>query len=134
MYTLNYQINNFIFLLQIKARVNILGNWYDKREVLDSEIIGMIQQYLDKYVENKIIANYVEMWANIKKNGSIESEKSAIIGQLYGGALRLLSNLNGYEESNINLYDLEEFNELFTSRLNGIEKRIEKVLIKNHTP
>jgi len=101
---------------------------------LDSEIIGMIQQYLDKYVENKIIANYVEMWANIKKNGSIESEKSAIIGQLYGGALRLLSNLNGYEESNINLYDLEEFNELFTSRLNGIEKRIEKVLIKNHTP
>ena len=94
----------------------------------------MIQQYLDKYVENKIIGNYVEMWANIKKNGSIESEKSAIIGQLYGGALRLLSNLNGYEESNINKYDLEEFNELFTSRLNGIEKRIEKVLIKNNTP
>jgi len=101
---------------------------------LDSEIIGMIQQYLDKYVENKIIGNYVEMWANVKKNGSIESEKSAIIGQLYGGALRLLSNLNGYEESNINKYDLEEFNELFTSRLNGIEKRIEKVLIKNNTP
>ena len=94
----------------------------------------MIQQYLDKYVENKIIGNYVEMWANVKKNGSIESEKSAIIGQLYGGALRLLSNLNGYEESNINKYDLEEFNELFTSRLNGIEKRIEKVLIKNNTP
>ena len=101
---------------------------------MDSEIIGMIQQYLDKYVENKIIGNNVEMWANIKKNGSIESEKSAIIGQLYGGALRLLSNLNGYEESNINKYDLEEFNELFTSRLNGIEKRIEKVLIKNNTP
>ena len=134
MYTLNYQINNFIFLLQIKARVNIPRNWYDKREVLDSEIIGMIQQYLDKYVENKIIGNYLEMWANIKKNGSIESEKSAIIGQLYGGALRLLSNLNGYEESNINPYDLEEFNELFTSRLNGIEQRIKKVLIKNNTP
>ena len=134
MYTLNYQINNFIFLLQIKARVNIPRNWYDKREILDSEIIGMIQQYLDKYVENKIIGNYVEMWANIKKNGSIESEKSAIIGQLYGGALRLLSNLNGYEESNINKYDLEEFNELFTSRLNGIEQRIEKVLIKSNTP
>jgi len=101
---------------------------------LDSEIIGMIQQYLDKYVENEIIGYYVEMWANIKKNGSIESEKSAIIGQLYGGALRLLSNLNGYEESNINPYDLEEFNELFTSRLNGIEQRIEKVLIKSNTP
>ena len=134
MYTLNYQINNFIFLLQIKARVNIPRNWYDKREILDSEIIGMIQQYLDKYVENEIIGYYVEMWANIKKNGSIESEKSAIIGQLYGGALRLLSNLNGYEESNINPYDLEEFNELFTSRLNGIEQRIEKVLIKSNTP
>jgi len=101
---------------------------------LDSETIGMIQQYLDRYVENKIIGNYVEMWASIKKNGSIESEKSAIIGQLYGGALRLLSNLNGYEESNINPYDLEEFNELFMSRLYGIEKRIEKVLIKNNTP
>ena len=101
---------------------------------MDSEIIGMIQQYLDKYVENVIIGYYVELWANFKKNGSIESEKSAIIGQLYGGALRLLSNLNGYEESNINPYDLEEFNELFTSRLNGIEQRIEKVLIKSNTP
>ena len=88
----------------------------------------MIQQYLDKYVEEGILPSYIQMWARIKKNGSIESEKSAIIGQLYGGALRMLSNLNGYEEDNINKYDLEELNEFFTSRLSGIEKRIEKVL------
>ena len=88
----------------------------------------MIQQYLDKYVEEGILPSNIQMWARIKKNGSIESEKSAIIGQLYGGALRMLSNLNGYEEDNINKYDLEELNEFFTSRLSGIEKRIEKVL------
>lgn len=91
----------------------------------------MIQQYLDKYVEDEMLSNHIKMWAHIKKSGYIDSEKSAIIGQLYGGALRLLSNLNGYEENNINPYDLEEFNELFTSRLGGIEKRISKVLI-NH--
>ena len=97
---------------------------------MDSEIIGMIQQYLDKYTEDGILPNYIEMWKSIKKSGSIESEKSAIIGQLYGGSLRLLSNLNGYEEDNINQRDLEEFNELFKLRLGGIEKRIENVLTK----
>lgn len=98
---------------------------------MDSETIGMIQQYLDKYVEEGIIPSYLEMWARIKESGSIESEKSALIGQLYGGALRMLSNLNGYEEDNINPYDLEELNEFFTSRLSGIEKRIEKALTTN---
>ena len=101
---------------------------------MDSETIGMIQQYLDKYVEVGILPSYIEMWAQIKGNGSIESEKSAIIGQLYGGVLRLLSNLKGYEEANINSYDLEELNKFFTSRLNGIEKQIEQALTnyKNH--
>ena len=98
---------------------------------MNSETIGMLQQYLDKYVEEGILPAYLEMWAHIKKSGSIESEKSAIIGQLYGGALRLLSNLNGYEEGDVNQRDLREFNEFFTSRLSGIEKRLEKVLI-NH--
>jgi len=95
---------------------------------LDSETIGMIQQYLDNYVEEGILPVYLEMWARIKKRGSIESEKSAIIGQLYGGALRLLSNLNGYEEDDINQYDLKELNEFFASRLDGMEKRIDEVL------
>ncbi len=99
---------------------------------MDSETIGMLQQYLDKYVEDEMLSNHIKMWAHIKKSGYIKSEKSAIIGQLYGGALRLLSNLNGYEENNINPYDLKEFNELFTSRLGGIEKRISNVLT-NHT-
>ena len=55
---------------------------------MNSETIGMLQQYLDKYVEEGILPAYLEMWARIKKSGSIDSEKSAIIGQLYGGALR----------------------------------------------
>jgi hypothetical protein len=46
----------------------------------------MIQQYIDKYVEVGILPSYIEMWAQIKENGSIESEKGAIIGQLYGGS------------------------------------------------
>jgi hypothetical protein len=88
----------------------------------------MIQQYLDSYVNAESIADYVVMWIGIKENGSIESEKSAVIGQLYGGALHLLSNLNGYEEENIDPYDLKEFNELFMSRLDGIEKKVENLL------
>jgi hypothetical protein len=88
----------------------------------------MIQQYLDSYVNAESIAEYVVMWIGVKKSGSIESEKSAVIGQLYGGALRLLSNLNGYEEENIDPYDLKEFNELFMSRLDGIEKKVENLL------
>jgi hypothetical protein len=91
----------------------------------------MLQQYLDKYVEEGILPAYLKMWASIKESGTIESEKNAIIGQLYGGALRLLSNLNGYEEGDINQNDLKEFNEFFTARLSGIEKHIEKVLT-NH--
>lgn len=94
---------------------------------MDSETIGMLQQYLDKYVKTGI-PGYLKMWASTKEKGYIDSQKSAIIGQLYGGALRLLSNLNGYEEDNINPYDLEDFNEFFNSRLVGIEKQIEKVL------
>jgi hypothetical protein len=88
----------------------------------------MIQQYLDSYVNMESITEYVVMWISIKKSGSIESEKSALIGQLYGGALRLLSNLNGYEEENIDPYDLKEFNKLFMSRLDGIEKKVENIL------
>lgn len=91
----------------------------------------MIQQYLDKYVEEGILPAYVRMWAYIKQSGSIESEKSALIGQLYGGALRLLSNLNGCEEEDLNQSDLMEFNEFFTSKLSGLEKRLDKVLT-NH--
>jgi hypothetical protein len=98
---------------------------------MDSETIGMIQQYIDKYVETGI-PRYLKMWASIKEEGYIDSQKSAVIGQLYGGALRLLSNLNGYEEESINPYDLEEFNEFFNSRLVGIEKRVEKVLTSNN--
>jgi hypothetical protein len=98
---------------------------------MDSETIGMIQQYLDNYVESGITV-YLKMWASIREKGYIDSQKSAIIGQLYGGALRLLSNLNGYEEESIDPYDLEEFNEFFSSRLVGIEKRIEKVLTGNN--
>ena len=98
---------------------------------MDSETIGMIQSYLDKYVETGI-PGYLKMWASIKKKGYIDSQKSAIVGQLYGGALRLLSNLNGYEEDSINPYDLDDFNEFFNLRLVGIEKQIEKVLT-NHT-
>jgi hypothetical protein len=91
----------------------------------------MIQQYLDNYVSDKIIAKYGMIWHNVKEKGSIENEKSAIIGQLYGGALRLLSNINGYEEENINSTDLRQFNELFILRLDGMKKKIETVLHKN---
>lgn len=97
---------------------------------MNSETIGMLQQYLDKYVESGI-PNYIKMWNGIKENGFIDSEKSAIIGQFYGGALRLLANLNGFEEDNINPYDLIDFNDFFSSRLAGIEKQIEKVLNNN---
>ncbi|MCW4013798.1 MAG: hypothetical protein NWF07_12550 [Candidatus Bathyarchaeota archaeon] len=94
---------------------------------MDSETIGMIQQYLNKYVESGM-PNYIKMWNGIKDNGLIDSQKSAIIGQIYGGALRLLANLNGFEEDSIDPYDLIDFNDFFNSRLVGIEKQIEKVL------
>ena len=97
---------------------------------MDSETIGMIQQYLNKYVESGV-PNYIKMWDGIKENGFIDSQKSAIIGQLYGGALRFLANLNGFEEDSIDPYDLIDFNDFFNSRLAGIEKQIEKVLKKN---
>lgn len=92
----------------------------------------MIQQYLDSYANDIIIAKYSLIWRSVKERGSVENVKSAIIGQLYGGALRLLSNLNGYEEENINPDDLKQFNELYMSRLDGIEKKIETILYKNN--
>lgn len=98
---------------------------------MNSETIGMIQQYLDTYVETGV-PGYLKMWTSIKEKGYIDSQKSAIIGQLYGGSLRLLSNLKGYEEENINPYDLEDFNKIFNSRLEGIEKRIQKALTSNN--
>ena len=67
----------------------------------------------------------------LKENGSIDSEKSAIIGQLYGGALRLFCNTQGKEEKNIHHTDLTEFNNLFISKLEGLEKQVESVLANN---
>ena len=98
---------------------------------MDSETIGMIQQYLDTYIKDKIISRNIEMWMKVKENGSIDSEKSAIIGQLYGGALRLYSNTQGYEEKTIHPDDLHQFNDLFISRLDGLEQKVETVLNKN---
>ena len=93
----------------------------------------MIQQYLDNYVNDKVLAKYLTIWDDSKKTGLIECEKSAAIGQIYGGALRMLSNLNGYEEENIDPRDLKEFNDLFKSRLYGIESTIDSILLNNDT-
>jgi len=88
----------------------------------------MIQQYLDNYMNDKVLAKYLVIWMDSKKVGSVDSEKSAAIGQVYGGALRMLSNVNGYEEENIDPRDLKEFNNLFMSRLSGLELKIDNIL------
>ena len=72
------------------------------------------------------------MWLKSKNDGFIVDEKSAIIGQLYGGALRLYSNTQGLEENGIHSSDLVEFNELFVSRLEGLEKKVDHELKNNH--
>lgn len=91
----------------------------------------MIQQYIDDYVKDRIFLRSADMWVTINENGSIDSEKSAIIGQLYGGALRLFCNTQGKEEKNIHPTDLAEFNNLFLSKLEGLEKQVRSVLTKN---
>lgn len=91
----------------------------------------MIQQFLDNYIKDKILSRSADMWKTVKENDSIISEKSAIIGQLYGGALRLYCNTQGIEEKNIHPDDLSEFNELFVSKLDGLEKQVEAVLQKS---
>ena len=88
----------------------------------------MIHQYLDNYIKDKILHKNAEMWRTIKMSGSIENEKSALIGQLYGATLRLYCNTQGIEEKNIEQLNLKEFNDFFISRLDGLEEQVEVAL------
>jgi hypothetical protein len=90
----------------------------------------MIQQYLDDYVKDQTLTRSLETWLKTKENKYINDEKSAFIGQLYGGALRLYSNTQGNEEKNIHPLDLKQFDELFMQRLEGLERKIENELNK----
>ena len=91
----------------------------------------MIHQYLDIYVKDGLIDKYGDFWALCCEKGLIDSVKSVLIGQLYGGSLRLLSNALGCEEEELRENDLHEFNEIFLSRLEGIEKEIEEIIDQN---
>lgn len=98
--------------------------------LVEYETIGIIQKYMDGYVSNKVLNNHVALWNIIKKEGIIESQKSAIIGQIYGGISRLLANINGCEEEELTAEDREDLNDIFMLRLVGIETNIDTILNK----
>lgn len=100
--------------------------------LVEYETIGIIQKYMDGYVSNKVLNNHVALWNIIKKEGIIESQKSAIIGQIYGGISRLLANINGCEEEELTAEDREDLNDIFMLRLVGIETNIDTILNKKN--
>ena len=90
----------------------------------------MIQQYFDNYLSDEVLSQSAKVWLKTRKNGHISDEKSALIGQLYGGAFRLFSNTQGCEEKDLHPKDMNDFNALFNARLEGLEKQVEKILEK----
>jgi len=99
---------------------------------MEYETIGIIQKYMDDYVRNNILNNYIALWKVIKEDGIIESRKSAIIGQIYGGVSRLLANINSCEEEELTLEDRADLNNIFMLRLVGIETSINTILNKTN--
>ena len=97
---------------------------------MEYETVGIIQKYIDEYVSNDILKNYVTLWNVVRKDGIIESQKSAIIGQIYGGVSRLLANINSCEEDEITVEDRASLNDIFKLRLVGIETSINVLLNK----
>jgi hypothetical protein len=97
---------------------------------MEYETIGIIQRYIDNYVCNNVLNSYVILWDMIKEKGIIESQKSAIIGQIYGGVSRLLANINGCEEEELTVEDRDSLNDIFKLRLIGIETSINLMLNK----
>ena len=94
---------------------------------MDYEIRGIIQQYIVKYVNGGVLLDDLNMWNNSLHENDVD-QKSALLGQVYGGALRLLANLNGVEEEELTPRDREELRDLFSVTVRGIGSAIENML------
>ena len=90
--------------------------------------MGIIQKYIDNYIDDNIIKNNIIIWGDVKEKRIIESQKSAIIGQIYGGARRLLANINSCEEEELTDEDGASLNDVFKLRLIGIETRVNRMI------
>jgi hypothetical protein len=97
---------------------------------MDYEMRGIIHKYIDNYVNGGLLNGDLILW-NHSGHAQLVDAKSALLGQVFGGALRLLANLNCVEEEDLSDGDRDEMRDLFSSRVKGIETVVEGMV--NHS-
>jgi hypothetical protein len=97
---------------------------------MDYEMRGIIHKYIDNYVNGGLLNGDLILW-NHSEHAKLVDVKSALLGQVFGGALRMLANLNGVEEEELSEVDRGEIRELFSSTVKGIEPVVEAMV--NHS-
>ena len=91
--------------------------------------VDSINEYLDGYLDEYFIINLIETWKTISTRipKGTDSIKDVIVGQIFGGMIRLYCQSNNMLERELKEEDLLSLKTIYENRYVEIEAFLEKM-------
>ncbi len=87
-----------------------------------------LEAFISKYLDESDLEYAVDFWSDIKEQGVIDSEKSAIIGHFYGDTLAYFLTSRIQRKRLVTEEDIELFNETFFRKVLEIIPELNRLI------